>query len=115
MMISPSPSRGGLGWGWVCSRLQREPNRFQYAIHFIEHLIVPESQHEKSGVLKQCSTLRISSDRIRVLAAIEFNVKHFLKADKIQDVIAEWMRATKLAAARLPQTQALPRGTLGAR
>jgi hypothetical protein len=83
----------------VPSLIQDVPNAPKHTIHFVEDLIVPEPQHCKSGTLEKFRTRSIGRDRIRVLPAIQFNDQPSFKADEIENVVAEWVLATKLAAA----------------
>ncbi len=96
-----NPSLATLGGGWVCSRRQFTQDQFEHAVHFGKHLVVPESQHLEAGVLEESRTDLVHCDRLRVLAAIEFDDKFSIQAHEIDDVIAERVLASKFASFQL--------------
>jgi hypothetical protein len=86
--FSPSPSRGGPGWGWVAA-MQPLPNRLEDSVDVIEYLIVPEPQHKKSRLLQKRGAYPIDLNVFRVLTAIQLDNNPPFQANEVQDVVPE--------------------------
>jgi hypothetical protein len=79
----------------------------------LEHLVVPESQHDESGTFQQPRPSTVLLDSFAMLAAVDFDHEHSLQTRQIEDVVREWMLATELAALDLSVPQVPPQRPLG--
>jgi hypothetical protein len=103
----PFKVRVGVGMG--LSLTQSTQNDRQYPLHVLEHVVVPEAQHDKSGLFEKLGAFPIIRNRIRMLPAIKFDNGFFLQANKIQYEIAKQMLAAELAVPDLAVPKALPK------
>lgn len=88
--------------------LQCTKDGFEHAIHFLEHLVVPEPQYPESGIFETCRSLCVGLHRIGMLATIQFDHEPSFQACEIDDVVAERMLSTELASVQLAHPQPLP-------
>ena len=103
--VTPSPSGGGLGWGWC---VQRTPYLDHYVINIPQDLVIPESQDAKSFGLEVPGPLGIEGNRFCMLASVKLYGQATFHADKIHNVTANGVLSAKPVTLGLAHSQMAP-------
>jgi hypothetical protein len=103
--LIPSPSGGGLGWGWC---IQSTPYHGLYTINVFQDFVVPGSQDAKSFGLEVPGTLGVEGLPFGMLASVNLNRKPRLHADKVHNVGSEGMLSAKPVALKLTHAEMTP-------
>jgi hypothetical protein len=88
-----------LGWGWGWSG-QRPVDGFHHRLSIAKHVVVPEPQNPKPGVLEKPGASGVSV--FSVLPAVDFHRQLCFEADKVEDVVSERVLPSKFETADLP-------------
>jgi hypothetical protein len=89
--FTPSPARGGLGWGWVRIIMQRQPDALLYSMHLYHNLMVPKSYYPEACLPEKKCPFVITKLFVRMLSAINLNNQFLFEANKIKNVLVKWM------------------------
>jgi hypothetical protein len=100
--------------GLWCLRFECRQNRFQHSFPLLHELVVPETQHTVTGLLKAFIAVTVCL-AAQMLAAIEFDDELSLKTDEIQHVTEKRMLATELATGELALAKDLPQAVFSVR
>jgi hypothetical protein len=103
------PFKGKVGMGMGFKRI---PNKFNYRIHLIHDLVIPETQYLETGLRQKFVSFDVFA-RILVLTAVDFDNEPSLKAHEVEDGIFERMLSPEFVSAELGMTQPLPKQALG--
>jgi hypothetical protein len=111
-LISPSPSRGRLGWGWGTPLPQRSPNRSRHPVNIPQHLVVPETQDPEPCTLEIFRPCCVFDFALAMLTSIHFYGKHRLETNEIDYVISEGVLSAKPEFRNLLSPQRAPQALL---
>ena len=82
-------------------------NRGDHAVNIAKNFIVPETQNPEALLFKKCRPALVTTDEFSVLSSINFDNKHCLKADKIDNILSERMLTAKPVPVELLVTEML--------
>ena len=75
--------------------LNYQPNLLPYRFHLLQNFIVPESENGKTSRLQFLCTILIIYCLLSMLSPIHLDYQFVFQADKIEDVITQWMLTAK--------------------
>jgi hypothetical protein len=90
--LIPSPSGGGLGWGWC---IQHTPYLCFDTINVLQDIVVPESQDPVSFGLKMLRAMGVEGSGLSMLTSVNLYGEATFHADKVHHVIANGVLSAK--------------------
>ena len=88
--------------------LQNHPDLLLDRFDLLQHLVIPESQHAKSGGLQQLRASLVIFCMFAMMTPIDLDNHLVIQTDKIKDKIAKRMLSAEFASRDLASTQNLP-------
>ncbi len=82
------------------------------SLGIVQNLVIPESQHAKTGFFQQQCAFVVVDDLARVLSAVNFDDKTRFEANEIQDIAEYRLLPAELEAVQLAAAQLTPQNTL---
>jgi len=93
-------------------RAQSFSDYFKYAIHILQHIVVPESQNAVIPLFKQLVSHSITVI-IRMLYAIDLDDQPTFTAHEIHNIRTDWFLPDKFTTIYRARTQAIPKTRFG--
>ncbi len=88
--------------------LNCQPNLLLYRFYLLKNLIVPKSEHAETSRLQYLRAILVILCPLSMLSPIYLDDQSIFQADKIEDIITEWMLTTKFQTVNFATSQIIP-------